>query len=153
MFSQFLIDWAEHLRMKSEHEVVSMDGKTLRGNAQKQAGLDGLHLLNAWSFENGICLGQMEVGKKTNEIKVIPKLIKMLDQFESKDDDHERVEHRLYSVLDADDLPVAKEWEGMQSVGRVIRRRTYGDRSTFETCYYIMSLEIDAKLFAHAGAI
>jgi predicted transposase YbfD/YdcC len=150
MFSQFLIDWAEHLRMKSEHEVVSMDGKTLRGNAQKQAGLDGLHLLNAWSFENGICLGQMEVGKKTNEIKVIPKLIKMLDQFESKDDDHGRVEHRLYSVLDADDLPVAKEWEGMQSVGRVIRRRTYGDRSTFETCYYIMSLEIDAKLFAHA---
>jgi hypothetical protein len=109
MFSQFLIDWAEHLRMKSEHEVVSMDGKTLRGNAQKQAGLDGLHLLNAWSFENGICLGQMEVGKKTNEIKVIPKLIKMLDQFESKDDDHGRVEHRLYSVLDADDLPVAKE--------------------------------------------
>jgi hypothetical protein len=31
------------------------------------------------------------------------------DQFESKDDDHGRVEHRLYSVLDADDLPVAKE--------------------------------------------
>jgi predicted transposase YbfD/YdcC len=38
----------------------------------------------------------------------------------------------------------------MKSVGRVIRRRTYGDRSTFERCYYIMSLEIDAKLFAHA---
>src|SRR5262245_57072327 len=45
IFNQFLIDWANHLRMKSEHEVVSMDGKTLRGNAQKQAGLDGLHLL------------------------------------------------------------------------------------------------------------
>nr|MBA3238408.1 ISAs1 family transposase [Parachlamydiaceae bacterium] len=30
LFSQFLIDWADHLRMKSKHEVVSMDGKTLR---------------------------------------------------------------------------------------------------------------------------
>ncbi len=38
----------------------------------------------------------------------------------------------------------------MNSIGRVIRRRTYGDRSTFETCYYIMSLEINAELFAHA---
>ena len=211
LFSKFLIDWADHLRMKSEHEVVSMDGKTLRGNAQKQAGLDGIHLLNAWSVENGICLGHMEVDKKTNEITVIPKLIEILDlkgciitadalntqkttasaviraeadyvlpvkgnhkdlledvklffddaekkgykgfdadQFESKDDDHGRMEHRLYSVLDAEDLPAAQEWEGMKSLGRVIRRRTYGDRSTFETCYYIMSLEIDAKLFAHA---
>jgi len=211
VFNQFLIDWADHLRMKSEHEVVGMDGKTLRGNAQKQAGLDGLHLLNAWSVENGICLGHMEVDTKTNEITMIPKLIAMLDlegciitadalntqkttasaaihakadyvlpvkgnhkelledvkllfddaekknyqgldadQFESKDDDHGRVEHRLYSVIDAGDLPVAKDWEGMKSVGRVIRRRTYGNRSTFETCYYIMSLEIDAKLFAHA---
>jgi hypothetical protein len=79
VFNQFLIEWADHLRMKSEHEVISMDGKTLRGNAQKQAGLDGLHLLNAWSLENGICLGHMEVDTKTNEITVIPKLIKMLD--------------------------------------------------------------------------
>lgn len=210
-FSQFLIDWADHLRMKSKYEVVSMDGKTLRGNAQKQAGLDGLHLLNAWSVENGICLGHMDVGAKTNEITVIPRLIEMLDlegciitadalntqkttasaviqakadyvlpvkgnhkdllddikllfndaekknykgfdagQFESKDNDHGRVEHRLYSVVDAEDLPVAMEWEGMKSIGRVIRRRTYGDRSTFETCFYIMSLEIDANLFAHA---
>lgn len=38
----------------------------------------------------------------------------------------------------------------MKSVRKVIRRRTFGDRSTFETCYFIMSIEIDAQLFAHA---
>lgn len=190
---------------------MAMDGKTLRGNAQKQAGLSGLHILNAWSVENGICLGHLDVDTKTNEITVIPKLIKLLDlegciitadalntqkttaiaainskadyvlpvkgnhkdllndikllfkdaeikeyrgfdadQFESLDAGHGRIEDRFYSVLDAEDLPVAIEWLGMKSVGRVIRRVTYGDRCTFETCYFIMSIEIDAKLFAHA---
>ena len=38
----------------------------------------------------------------------------------------------------------------MKSAGKVICRRTFGNRSTFETCYFIMSIEIDAKLFAHA---
>lgn len=210
-FSQFLIEWADHLRLKSANEVVAMDGKTLKGNAQKLAGLSGLHILNAWSVENGICLGHFDVDRKTNEITVIPKLIEILDlegciitadalntqkttatavvnakadyvlpvkgnqkdlledvkllfeeaeskdyrgfdadQFESKDKDHGRVEHRIYSVLDAEDLPVAKEWASLKSVGKVIRRRTYGNRSTIEICYFIMSIEIDAKLFAHA---
>ena len=210
-FSELLIDWADYLRVKSKNEIVAMDGKTLRGNAQKQAGLAGLHILNAWSVENGICLGHIDVDIKSNEITAIPKLIEILDledciitadalntqkttaaaaieakadyvlpvkgnhkdlledirllfedaeskdyrgfdadQFETKDKDHGRIEHRFYSVLDAEDLPVAKEWSEMKSVGKVIRRRTHGDRSTFETCYFIMSLEIDGKLFAHA---
>ena len=210
-FSQFLIDWADHLRMKSENEVVAMDGKTLKGNAQKQAGLKGLHLLNSWSVENDICIGHIDVDVKTNEITFIPKLIEMLDlegciitsdalntqkttataainskadyvlpvkdnhkdllediellfrdaenqnyrgfdadQFKSEDNGHGRIEHRLYSMLDAEDLPVSKEWDGMKSVGKVIRRRSTDDKSTFEVCYFITSLEIDAKLFAHA---
>jgi predicted transposase YbfD/YdcC len=210
-FSQLLIDWADHLRVKSENEVIAMDGKTLRGNSQKQAGLPGIHLLNAWSVDNGICLGHLDVDKKTNEIIVISKLIEILDlegciitsdalntqkttaeavvkakadyvlpvkgnhkdlvedvkllfdeaegkeykgfdadQFETYEKDHGRIEHRMYRVLDAEDLPAAHEWSNMKSVVRVIRRRTFKDRSTFETCYFITSLEIDAKLFAYA---
>ena len=210
-FSQLLIDWAECIRLKFENEVVAMDGKTLRGNAQKEAGLQGIHLLNAWSIDNGICLGHLDVDKKTNEITVIPKLIEILDlegciitsdalntqkttaeavlnakadyvlpvkgnhkdlledvkllfeeaedkeykgfdadQFETSEKDHGRIEHRMYSVLDAEDLPVVDEWPNMKSIGKVVRRRTLKDRSTFEVCYFITSLEIEAKLFAHA---
>ena len=36
------------------------------------------------------------------------------------------------------------------SVGKVIRRRTWGDRSTIEVCCFIMSIEINAELFARA---
>jgi predicted transposase YbfD/YdcC len=197
--------------VKSENEVIAMDGKTLRGNSQKQAGLSGIHLLNAWSVDNGICLGHLDVDKKTNEITIIPKLIEILDlegciitsdalntqkttaeaatkakadyvlpvkgnhkdllediklifdqaedeeykgfdadQFETYEKDHGRIEHRMYSVLDAEDLPVANEWSNMKSVGKVVRRRTFKDRSTFEACYFITSLEINAKLFAHS---
>ena len=78
-FTQFLINWADHIRIKSEREIVAFDGKTLRGNAKKQVGIDGLHLLNAWSVDNGLCLGQLNVDTKTNEITVIPELIKLLD--------------------------------------------------------------------------
>ena len=35
--------------------------------------------INAWSVENGICIGQKKVGIKTNEITAIPKLMEMLD--------------------------------------------------------------------------
>jgi len=72
------------------------------------------------------------------------------DQFDTYEKDHGRIEHRLYSVLDAESLPMASEWSNMQSIGKVIRRRTFKDRSTFETCYFIMNLDIDAKLFAHS---
>jgi len=31
--------------------------------------------LPAWSVENGLCLGQLECGEKTNEITTIPKIL------------------------------------------------------------------------------
>ena len=59
--------------------VISFDGKTLRGTLDEQGGKRAIHLLNAWSFENGICLGQRKVDDKSNEITAIPELMKMLD--------------------------------------------------------------------------
>ena len=44
-----------------------------------QVYLPGLHLLNAWSVENSICLGHIDVDIKSNEITAIPKLIEILD--------------------------------------------------------------------------
>ena len=78
-FNQFLIQWADHLRIKTDNEIVAMDGKTLRGNSKKQKRVGGLHLLNAWSVENSICLGHIDVDIKSNEITAIPKLIEILD--------------------------------------------------------------------------
>lgn len=210
-FSEFLVSWADHLRKIFDKEVIAFDGKTMKGSAQKQAGIKALHTLNAFSIENGICLGQLDVDSKTNEITVIPELMKVLDienciitanalntqkttakaaieakadyilpvkrnhsdllddikllfneaenkdykgfdadQFESCEIGHGRWEQRIYSHLDAEDLPVCSEWKGMKTVAKVIRRRTYDNKSTWEICYFISSLDINAELLAHA---
>jgi predicted transposase YbfD/YdcC len=66
------------LKEKKER-VVCFDGKTLRGTADANAGKQAIHLLNAWSVENGICIGHRKVDDKSNEITAIPELMDLLD--------------------------------------------------------------------------
>lgn len=57
---------------------VCLDGKTLRGTipaGQSQ----GVHLMAAYLPAQGVVLMQMEVGEKTNEITVAPKVVQTLD--------------------------------------------------------------------------
>jgi len=61
---QTLVEIMELLKEKKE-TVISFDGKTLRGTLDEQAGKRAVHLLNAWSLENGICLGQRKVDDKS----------------------------------------------------------------------------------------
>ncbi|WP_281069587.1 ISAs1 family transposase [Candidatus Rhabdochlamydia oedothoracis] len=46
------------------------------------------------------------------------------DAYETMEKSHGRIELRKYYSLDATKLPSAKEWEGLLSVGMVIRTRT-----------------------------
>lgn len=66
------------LKEKKE-KIVCFDGKTLRGTADANAGKQAIHLLNAWSVENGICIGHKKVDDKSNEITAIPELMDLLD--------------------------------------------------------------------------
>lgn len=67
------------LRTKLPQEVISFDGQTSRGTADKYKGLSGIHLMNAWSADNRICLGQLKVDDKSNEIIAMPQLMEALD--------------------------------------------------------------------------
>src|SRR3546814_6072425 len=55
------------------------DGQTVRGTADKRKRLNGIHLMNAWSTDNRICLGQIKVDDKSNEIIAMPQLMDMLE--------------------------------------------------------------------------
>lgn len=60
-------------------DIIAIDGKTLRGSRGWNEENRPLHLLHAWSTEHGICLGQLSVDEKSNEITAIPKLIESLE--------------------------------------------------------------------------
>jgi len=74
-----LREFSSLLREKIPQEVISFDGQSKRGTADKQKELGAIHLLNAWSADNSICLGQLKVDDKSNEIPAMPKLMDVLD--------------------------------------------------------------------------
>jgi predicted transposase YbfD/YdcC len=76
---ELLRQTADLLREKRPREVVSFDGQTERGTSDKANNIGGIHLLNAWSSDNEICLGQIKVDDKSNEITAMPILMDSLD--------------------------------------------------------------------------
>ena len=74
-----------------------------------------------------------------------------LDFYQSTDGDHGRIEIRKYWTTSAIDWLQGKEaWKNLKTIGMVQRERHLGDDISFETSYYISSLDNDAKGFAHA---
>lgn len=67
LFNQF----KEHLK---EVKTIAIDGKTLCGSRKWDKG-HPLHLLHAWSVEEGVCLAQIPVNENSNEITAFPTLI------------------------------------------------------------------------------
>ncbi len=63
----------------TEGDIIAIDGKTLRGSRGWNEESRPLHLLHAWSTELGVCLGQVSVDEKSNEITAFPKLIERLE--------------------------------------------------------------------------
>ena len=58
-------------------KIIAVDGKTIRGNKQEE--IQPVHIISAWSKEDGFCLGQKAVAEKSNEITAIPQLLMKLN--------------------------------------------------------------------------
>lgn len=81
-FGACFISWIKALSQEihsEEVDIISLDGKTLRGSFDKALSKTPLHMVNAWSTNLSISLGQMAVGGKSNEITAVPKLLELLD--------------------------------------------------------------------------
>jgi len=77
-FAACLFQWTQALHEASGGKLISIDGKTLRRSFAKRSGKAALHLVTAWSSENGLTLGQIACEDKSNEITAIPELLKLL---------------------------------------------------------------------------
>ncbi|HLX54443.1 MAG TPA: ISAs1 family transposase [Aquella sp.] len=77
LISSFM-HWIGKIKNLALENVVAIDGKTMKGSHSASRGLKALHILSAYSCANGLSLGQLKVDGKTNEITVIPELVKQL---------------------------------------------------------------------------
>ena len=73
----FYRSWTEGLRglCVNEGGQICVDGKSVRGAGAAQK----VHMVSAWAHEEGLCLGQIRVEERSNEITAIPELLALLD--------------------------------------------------------------------------
>jgi predicted transposase YbfD/YdcC len=77
-FSAGLFQWTQALHEATGGKLIAIDGKALRRSFAKKSGKKMLHLVTAWSSENGLTLGQVACAEKSNEITAIPELLELL---------------------------------------------------------------------------
>lgn len=241
VMEKILQETSSLIREKISQEVIGFDGQTERGTADRRIAVNGIHLVHAWSTDNEICLGQLKVDDKSNEITAVPKLMESLDlkgaiittdalntqkitagqavkggadyilpvkgnqpglleelksAFKNLDDEqcnakklwernlekarehrdekriqslltqgqpkrgsywqeepekiHGRIETRSCTAITAKGLPCANEWEGLQSIVRIRRKRIEGDQLEESEIYYITSLGPCAEVIGKA---
>lgn len=76
-FEKCFSNFMGHIAQKTNHEIVSIDGKTLRGSRNGKQ--KPIHMISAWANENQMVLEQIITDEKSNEITAVPELIDMLD--------------------------------------------------------------------------
>jgi len=78
-FAQCFIHWTQSLRRSLPREIVAIDGKTLRRSHHRKSGRQAIHMVSAWARDNGLVLGQLKTDEKSNEITIIPQLLRSLE--------------------------------------------------------------------------
>ena len=71
------LEWVKSVAQITEGEVISIDGKSIRGSRDKGS-KSIVHMVSAWANANNMVLGQVKVDEKSNEITAIPKLLDVL---------------------------------------------------------------------------
>lgn len=73
-FERCFAAWVNSLEGITKEQLISIDGKTIRG-AKQDGKKSPVHIVSAWASENEITLGQLRVYEKSNEITAIPALL------------------------------------------------------------------------------
>jgi predicted transposase YbfD/YdcC len=78
-FQGCFVNWMQSVSKATEGDVIAIDGKTLRRSHDRTNDVSAIHMVSAWSSENGVVLGQEKTAEKSNEITEIPKLLETLE--------------------------------------------------------------------------
>ncbi len=78
-FESCFLGWIKSIAKVTNGDIIPIDGKTLRRSYDKKSSKSAIHMVSAWSSENGCVIGQLKTNEKSNEITAIPQLLKTLD--------------------------------------------------------------------------
>jgi len=78
-FETCLLSWIQAVHEVTGPLLIPIDGKTLRGSADRRDGRAAIHMVSAWAAEDQLSLGQVVVAEKSNEITAIPELLRVLE--------------------------------------------------------------------------
>jgi predicted transposase YbfD/YdcC len=78
-FEKCLLSWMQAVQEITDHRLLAIDGKTLRGSYDRRDGKAAIHMVSAWASEHTLSLGQVVVKEESNEITAIPELLRLLD--------------------------------------------------------------------------
>jgi predicted transposase YbfD/YdcC len=78
-FQEHFIDWVRAIWPRDMGEIITVDGKTLRGSHDRGIGKDAIHLVSVWAQQSRLVLAQYAVDAKSNEITAIPAVLQLLD--------------------------------------------------------------------------
>ena len=76
-FQARFIEWAQVACGKHSREILSFDGKTIRGSRDGEE--KPVHMVSAWANKARAVFGQLAVDEKSNEITAVPMLLELLD--------------------------------------------------------------------------
>ena len=76
-FQAKFIEWAQAACGKHSREILSFDGKTMRGSRDGEE--KPVHMVSAWASKAKAVFGQLAVDEKSNEITAVPALLELLD--------------------------------------------------------------------------
>jgi predicted transposase YbfD/YdcC len=71
--------WVDSFAGSLRGRGIAIDGKTLRGSFDRAAGKSPLHTITAFACDMRVCLRQMSVDEKSNEIPAVPALLKLME--------------------------------------------------------------------------
>jgi predicted transposase YbfD/YdcC len=77
-FQLAFYEWVWAVNDIIQGQIINVDGKCLRGSHDERLGKRAIYMVSVWAEENEIVLGQRKVDEKSNEITVIPELLKLL---------------------------------------------------------------------------
>jgi predicted transposase YbfD/YdcC len=72
-------EWAAQCHLFQGQDIISLDGKTVRGSQNRAKGKNPIHIVSAFAGSSRLVLGQVKVDEKSNEITAIPDLLDQLD--------------------------------------------------------------------------